>query len=183
MEVKKIVYSAAKILGMSEEVRLYFEESITDNQREAEMLLQCFNIVQQDLALDYFPLTAEDTLFSFSGRLEFSNMTHSPVRILGLKDGNGKELEYSLFPTYLQAQIGPLTVTYTYTPEDKGINEQCECGTLASELMFLYGTLAQYTLVQGLFEEAVVWDKKYKKAIEDAYSMQTSKRLKSRRWV
>lgn len=183
MEVSKILYAAAKMLGINAEVQSYFEDDICDCEREALALLQCYNLVETELALDYFPLKAEDTLLAFTGQLDFDTFTHAPVRILGLKDDEGKDVEYELFPTYLKTKEGVLTVTYTYTPNEKGVDDVCECGSSASEPMFLYGTLAHYALTQGMYEEAVAWEKKYKKAIEDAFSMQTCKRLKSRRWV
>lgn len=183
MEVKKIVYAAAKMLGLGAEVQAYFEEDVQDCEREAETLLQCYNLVEKELALDYFPLKAEDTMVSFTGRVEFSKLSHAPVRILSVKNDKEEELEYDLFPAYLKTKAGTVKVSYTYTPTEKTAFDECEYGSAVAESMFLYGTLSQYALTQGMYEEAVVWDKKYKKAIEDAYALKPCKRLASRRWV
>jgi hypothetical protein len=183
MEVFKILCAAAKMLGIGAEVQSYFEDDEYNCERESETLLQCYNLVEKELALDYFPLKAEDTLLSFTGRVEFSKLAHAPVRILEVRNDKGEKQDFELFPAYLMTNDGPLTVKYSYTPEEKGAFDECEYAGPVSETMFLYGTLAQYALTQGMYEEAVVWDKKYKKAIEDTYAMQTCKRLKSRRWV
>ena len=183
MTVTKILYAAAKMLGIGVEVEEYFENDDNNGQKEAENLLQCYNLVEKELALDYFPLKAEDTMLSFTGRVEFNQLAHAPVRILEVKNEKGEKLDFELFPAYLKAKEGTLTVVYTYTPQDKWAFDECEYGNSVSETMFLYGTLAQYALMQGMYEEALVWDKKYKKAIEDTYSLQTCKRLQSRRWV
>ncbi len=183
MEVTKIIYAAAKMLGIGAEIMAYFDDEKLDCKREAEILVQCYNLIEKELALDYFPLKREDTMLSFTGRVEFSAFSRAPVRILSVKDDKGEELEYELFPSYLKAKAGKITVIYTYTPDDKTAFDDCEYAGAASETMFLYGTLAQYALTQGMYEEAVVWDKKYKKAIEDTYALQSCKRLKSRRWV
>ncbi|MBR2441985.1 MAG: hypothetical protein IKB20_02850 [Clostridia bacterium] len=183
MIVKKILYAAAKMLGIGMEVEAYFENDTADFEREGESLLQCYNLVEKELALDYFPLNAEDTLFTLTGRVEFSKFAHAPVRILEVKNENGQKLDFELFPAYLKAQAGSLTIVYTYSPEEKGAFDECEYGSSVSETMFMYGTMAQYALLQGMYEEALVWDKKYKKAIENTYTMHSCKRLQSRRWV
>ncbi len=183
MEVINILYAAARMLGIGAEVQGYFDNDDGNGEKEAETLLQCYNIVEKELALDYFPLKAEDTMLSLTGRVDFSALSQSPVRILSVKNNKGEELEYELFPAYLKAKTGTLTIAYTYTPTEKTAFETCEHQASVTETIFLYGTLSQYALTQGMYEEAVVWDKKYKKAVQDACGFQSCKRLSSRRWV
>ena len=60
MKVKDIVLVAARTLGIYHGVSAYFEEEDSSLEREANLLLSCFNRVECALALEYVPLYAED---------------------------------------------------------------------------------------------------------------------------
>ncbi len=183
MKVKDIVLSAAQTLGIEEGVAAYFEEGIETLKREGELLLACFNTVECGLALEYLPLYAEDELLTPTKRLEFSSFTYAPVRILSVADQEGNAVAYTLYPKYLNAQAGRLKVTYTYTPDKKGIDGESDFSLLVADTLFIYGVLTEYCMAEGRFEEASVWDKKYKEAIESIVRTRSCKRLNSRRWV
>ena len=144
MKVKDIVLAAAKALGLYDGVVAYFDNGEETLKREAELLLACFNRVECSLALEYLPLYAEDELLTVTERLEFSSFTYSPVRILSVEDGEGNPVKYKLYPKYLKAQAGHCKVTYTYTPNEKGIEEESDFSLLTSETLFVHGVLAEY---------------------------------------
>lgn len=183
MKVKEIVYAAAKALGLHEDVKAYFETGEETLKREAELLLACFNRTESTLALEYLPLYAEDEILAQTGRLEFSVFTYSPVRILGVEDASGNPVKYKLYPKYLKAQAGICKVTYTYTPDEKGIDGESDFAALATSSLLIYGVLAEYCAAEGRFEESALWEKKYKEAVEGIFRTRVCKRLSSRRWV
>ena len=98
MTVREIVDLAAEELRIAKEVSEYFNGSSTAGQAKAELLLTCFNLVENELALDYFSLTKEESVNS-SGKVLFSALTYSPVRIVKVTDLSGKALEYALYPS------------------------------------------------------------------------------------
>ena len=183
MKLKDIVLKAAQMLGLEEGVAAYFESGIEALKRESELLLTCFNTVECGLALEYLPLYAEDELLTPTKRLEFSSFTYAPVRILNVTDEKGNSIAYTIYPKYIKAQAGRMKVTYTYTPDEKTIEGESEFSLLAAESLLVYGVLAEYCMAEGRFEEASVWDKKYKEAIENVIRNRACKRLASRRWV
>ena len=71
MKVKEIVLSAAESLGLGEGVSAFFDGGDPCLQREAELLLACFNRVERSLALEYLPLYAEDELLDLRARPHF----------------------------------------------------------------------------------------------------------------
>ncbi|MBQ7948284.1 MAG: hypothetical protein IJ284_00840 [Clostridia bacterium] len=183
MNVKDIVLAAAQSLGIKTGVSAYFDSGDTACEREAELLLSCFNLVESGLALDYLPLYAEDTLRSANGKVEFSSFAYSPVRILDVTDSKGNAVAYTLYAKYLKAQSGTLKITYTYTPNKKGIDEESDFDLLTGDHVFVYGVLAEYCLAENMFEEAAAWDKKFKDSIEVIFHTRKCQRLSSRRWV
>ena len=183
MKVKEIVLAAANALGIEEGVTLYFAGTDQAYQKEGERLLACFNLVENELALDYLPLHAEDVFETETGRLEFAAFKFAPVRIVRVMNEIGESVRFSVFPEYLKTEVGKLTVRYTYTPNEKGIGGESDYVLHVSERLFVYGILAEYCLGEGMFEEASIWDKKYKDAIKAACKEVPCTRLKSRRWV
>ncbi len=183
MKVKDIVYSAAKSLGVYEEIAAYFEKGEETLKREGELLLECFNRVESALALEYLPLYAEDTVLTVQDRLEYSALKYSPVRILGVENGAGEGVNYKLCATYLKAPAGKLKVTYSYTPDKKDIEGDSEFNLQTAPAMLTHGVLAEYCTAEGRLQEAAAWEKKYKEGIAAAFRGQASRRIGSRKWV
>lgn len=180
MKVKEVVLSAAESLGFEEGVSAFFEGEDTALQREAELLLACFNRVERSLALEYLPLYAEDELLTVDDEVEYSALTYDPIRILGVENGAGVSVPYKAYPRYLKVASGKLKITYTYTPNVKTIEDDSDF-TLPSVLE--HGILAEYCLSEGRLSEAAAWEEKYKKEIEGVFRGNKYKRLRSRRWV
>ena len=183
MTVLEIIRAAATELGIADDVDDYLEGVSSVGAADTENLLRCFNLVENELALDYLPLYAEEEFETETGVIYFSEFSRAAVRVVKVTDGYGNETAFKLFPEYLKTQGGKVVVRYTYTPTAKTLTDESEFKTLASVRLFAYGIAAEYSLASGLFEEAAVWDKKYKEAIACAYRSRPSKKIASRRWV
>ena len=183
MTVKDCILAAGAELGIKEGLEAYFNGSSQDKETEAEALLRCFNLVENELALDYLPLTAEENVATETGSVFYSDLKRAAVRILKVCDKWGNEVEFKLYPEYLKTQPGEWKIHYSYTPVEKSMNGQSDFLLYASVRLFAYGMAAEYSLAAGLFEEAAVWDKKYKDAIAATYRSYGSKHIRPRRWV
>ena len=183
MTVREIVLLAAKILGIEEGVNAYFEKESNTMKRQAERLVASVHLAECSLALDYIPLHAEDEVYSISGRVEFSSLANSPVKILGVTDVYGNPIAYTLYSKYIKTTSGVVKVQYTYTPRVKGLDDECDFDLLSSDSILVYGALSEYCLGEGLVAEAAEWDRKWKDLIATIYHTEKCKRLGSRRWL
>ena len=183
MKVKEVVLTAATELGIVDDVRAYIDEGNEKGKKQAELLLECFNLVENELALDYLPLCAEDTVDSASGKISYLMMKYAPVRIIKVTDEWGNSTAFTIFADYLSTQPGRVKISYTYTPNKKKMTDASDFETQVSVRLMSYGVAAEYALATGLFEDAAVWDKKYKEAIKATYTAQPCRRIESRRWV
>ncbi len=182
--IKDVIKRAAYLLGVAEQVESYLAGNADEEgKRECALLLKAFQTVENEVALDYLPLTAEEELVTATGVVRYVDFERRPVRIFCVEDEWGNSLKYELFPDYLKAQAGKWRVYYAYAPQVKTIEEACEHQTGVSERLFAYGVAAEYALTVGELTNAAVWDKKYKEALRAAYRLRPSKRLRSRRWV
>ncbi len=182
--VKDAVLSAAQSLGIGEAVKVYLDGgSNAAGEQAAKRLLQCFEQVENELALDYLPLLAEDELVSSTGVVRYADLQKPAARILCVEDEFGNSLKFRLYPTYLKSSAGKLKIIYAYAPTKKTIEEASEYTTVVSKRLLVYGMAAEYSLAVGELTAASVWDKKYKEGVQAAYKARPCKRLRSRRWV
>jgi hypothetical protein len=185
MEVKTVLLRVRELLNLPQEV----QDGITSGggsvwvQDEVNTLMQCFNAVENELAVDYLPLYHEDTVQTETGAVFYTEFSRKPVRILGVKDEKGNALKYTIFPEYLKAQAGKIVVRYTYAPEAKNVYSESDYRLQASERLLAFGVATEYCLMRGRFEEASIWEKKYKQALKTAYKAYPSVVLRTRRWA
>lgn len=185
MTVKEIILAAACELGIGEKVEAYLAGKSTDAETEtiAKALLRCFNLVENEVALDYLPLLAEEELETETGIVHYTSLSREAARVVGVWDEWGNSAPFTLFPDYLKTQPQKVLVRYTYLPKEKTFESESDFTLGASVRLFAYGVAAEYALASGLFEEAAVWEKKYKNAIKAAYCSKPARRIRSRRWA
>ena len=182
MTVKDVIALAAEELGIGDVVKAYLGGDKSQGEAETKALLRCFNLVENEVALDYLPLFAEDTVFTETGAVEYSALTKEAVRILSVKDSSGNSVKYKIFPSYLSAQAGELVIRYTYTPTAKTLDDESDFLLLVSDRLLAYGMAAEYCFSCGLYDEGEAWNKKYKDALKAAYRAKPAKVMRSRRW-
>ena len=183
MTVKEVIITAAGLLELEEKVSAFVGGDNTVGEEETAALVKCFNLVENEVALDYFPLTVEETVRTDTGRIAYKDLSKAAVRILGVKDESGSSVAYKVYPEYLTAQPGVLTIGYTYTPDKKDLDGESDFQLIVSERLLAYGIAAEYCFSTGYYEEGEVWNKKYKDALAAAYRSSPAKSLRSRRWV
>jgi hypothetical protein len=186
MKVREILSQAAFLLG-KEELDEFFAGNDTSAesalQQDAETFLRCYNMVENEIALDYLPLTTEQTMDASAGKVMYTAFLRTPVSITGVTDVYGNKLPYTIFPTYLQTAKGRVAVTYSYAPTEKVLSSESEFVARASKNLLAFGVAGEYCLMKGLYEEAVVWDKKFRDALLCACAQNSPRVVRSRRWV
>ncbi|MBQ8407210.1 MAG: hypothetical protein IJY38_04750 [Clostridia bacterium] len=183
MEVKDILLKAAAQMGILDRVKGAYDNGTANQDEEVQALLKCFHLVENEVALDYIPLRAEDTLISPSGTVRFSELALKPVRIISVTDEWGNSLKFKLFHDFLKTEAGKIKILYSYLPMEKDAFGESDFQLLLSERALSFGVCAEYCLLSGLYEQANVWQNKYKDAIKAAMRSQKSRVISSRRWA
>lgn len=184
MTIKDVLSQAAFLLGKDELVSYLKGENGYESQAsEAAALLKCYNIVENEIALDYIPLTAEQTVSVLAGKIYYTVLTHTPVSVLSVTDTYGNKLPFTIYPEYVQTKSGARVIDYTYAPTAKTLTGNCEYGNRVSLRVFAYGVACEYCLINGRYEEALVWDRKYKDALLCVAALNRPHIVRARRWV
>ena len=126
MKVRNVISLAAASMGREDLVAMA-ENCAAEPAGELASLLRCYNLVENEVALDYFPLKRRER-FSVCGVLPFSEFSSAPVEILEVKREDGGPLSYDLRPDALAIAggTGEISVLYTYVPKEKEWGDDAE---------------------------------------------------------
>lgn len=182
MTVKEVVLLAATHLGIVDEVESYVENKV-GNGKNTLLLVDCFNLVENEIALDYLPLYAEEEKQTLTGKIEYSAFQKPVTRVLKVTGADGAYQSYTCFPDCIKTSVGKIKIFYAYSPYKKTIDDCSDYETQVSTRLLSYGVAAEYATAMGLYEEASVWDKKYKDALAAAYALKPTSKMPSRGWV
>ena len=184
MKVKDVIILAAEEIGVADKVNGYLSQGSEEGESIVKALLRCFNLVENELAIDYFPLYVEDVVLTETGKIFYSELTESPVRIDLVTNSNGNRALFTLFPDYIKLEKpDTYTIVYGYAPKKKELEDDVSFQTTVSDRLLAMGIAAEYCAACGLYEEGAVWDEKYKDAIKAAHKNKPSRIMRTRRWV
>lgn len=183
MKVKEIVTMASELIGVYDSVAVDLEGSANDYGRDTQALLTAVSLVENEIALDYLPLKAEDTVVNDLGIVRFSHLSNAPVRILSVTDEWGNAEKFEIFPDFIRVKRGKVKILYTYAPIEKTLDQQLETASVVSARVFAYGVCKEYCTAVGLYEQAGVWDRKFKDGMMAAMRLGKSRVVASRRWA
>lgn len=184
MTVKSILSLAAANLGR-EDLVAAVNDCAQEPCGEVASLLRCYNLVENEIALDYFPLKTEESILS-GGVVPYARLQHAPVTILSVTGENGIAQDFEVRPARIVltgAKNRQLTVVYTYSPAEKSFTDDCELGGNISARLLSFGVACEFCLTNGQFSEAAAWEKKYREALRAAHSRRRPLSVRSRRWV
>jgi hypothetical protein len=187
MKIKDIVSAAATLLGR-EDICSYlsngFTEDITTTKKDTDILLRCFNLVENEIALEYKPLIYCENISNDDGLIYFQNLEKQIIEIIKVEDESGNKLKYKLFNTYLKTKPENIIVYYSYIPEKKDIEGESDYSESIMPLRIMaQGIACEFTLISAMYDEAVLWDKRYKDSLERICIKTTKKTMPARRWI
>lgn len=181
MLVRDVAASAAEELGRDD---LAAALRAGETEGEAASLVAAYNFVENELALDHFPLKAEETHTPIGGKILYTVFAHPPVRIFNVYGEDGKQAKYDMYPTCLVLKdfAGPARVEYAYAPARKSAGDKAECAAAVSERLLALGVAREFSLSRGKYEEANFWHGRFEEALRAAGSPRRGLRIRGRRW-
>ncbi len=186
MTVKEVVMLAAKNVGRDDLAALLSSGAAAGSgeQAEIESLVRCYNLVENEIALDYFPLRAAETLTVTRSMIPFSAFAHAPVHIEKAVTG-GRIARFSLFPDGIfmtDLEKGKAEITYSYAPEQKQLGDPCEVPAKISARLLSFGVAGEFCLTSGETGRATMWQSRYQDALRANNLLRKTLRIRSRRW-
>lgn len=188
IKMREVIELSCVLLQLEYALQLLKEpESLNENLREQaekdlEQVLCCANYICEEIAADYINLKASQRFNSAAGQIIYSAFEHIPIDIYSVRQG-GEDVPFQLFPRHLETAAGEIEVRYTYKPQKKELDDFLDFDARLSARAAAYGTAAEYSLMKGLYEESVIWDKRYKDSLFSALKTKKSINMPKRSWV
>jgi hypothetical protein len=157
MTVSEVIELSALLLDIE------LTEDIKNN------LVRCHNLVEQELATDYFPILEVDKFFHVDDKIYYKDFSRKPYMLKGIQDFHGDSVSFRLTPEYINLiknyDGGTFFVKYYYIPDAKELYSTCTYGAEYISIL-KYGIAAEYCLAKGNFEQAKIYNDKYKERIK-----------------
>ncbi len=173
--VKEVMEAAASLVGLDPNGEGFSSEK--------PILLRCCNFIENELALDYFPLVKMEPLTAEEGAILYTAFSEAPIRIFSVFGERGEEKGFCALADRLLVQGERVNVEYAYAPREKGEGEAAEFSPRISLRVAAYGVAAEYLLSTSRFAEAASFDKKYRDALRAAAQVRKKLTMKGRRWA
>ena len=185
MKVKDILILCCDLLE-EENVKAYLNNQTAFDEESAvkdlELLLKCYNLITDEISREYYRLTYTETFTPINGVINFIDFTFNPVIINSVTTIDGKEVNYKINPVKIYVDK-TVKIEYSYACPERLLDEESDFSfTKISKRVLAYGTVVEYMLIKGMFEQAVMWRDAYKSALLSCISVRKSKKLKSREW-
>lgn len=183
IQVSEVLAAAAQLVGRDD---LLNKIAGAQEDSEVTLLLKCYNLIENELALDDFPLKARESLSPAKGELAFSAFRKAPTEIFSVALPSGMGIPFKLFADKIEVaeNVKEVVVTYAYPPAEKAKGDVCECTGKISLRLLALGVAAEYLLAHGLYAEASAFEERYREALRSAVrTTERKRRIRARRWV
>lgn len=191
MKIKDIVRLAAVFLQLDVNEEVFCEEADTafvqaefNSDKRLKLLKDCTEFVLNQIATDYLPLKKTEKVFSEDGTIPYGEFARDMIEATSVKNSCGQNVRFSHLPDGLfVGERGEMEVTYFYRPGEKTFFDEAETGSCkVTDRVVALGVAAEYSFVCGLFDEASMWDVRYKDSLKIAVRKKGAVTLRARRW-
>ncbi len=188
MKVKEIIKNVCVYLGKEEllESSLLEEEGVvpTNLQKNVvDKMVKCLNLITSEIASDYLPIIKEKEIIFNNGEIDALSIDENIQEIISIKNKFGKNLRYK----YVNDKIICLTtnaiVTYKVYPKEVTFDDDAEnFGERLSARVLAYGVASEYCYLEMLYDDASIWESRFKNALIINTRKKGEVKLKKRGW-
>jgi hypothetical protein len=169
MTVKEIIKLVCEFIGEKELLaKLKSTEEVSFTTREQEKLdtlVDCFNLVNQEIASDYLPFMTKEDVVANGGVLNFADLSKVVINIYEVKNRFGMNLKFKVFPSFIEINGKAKSVVYSFLPTDLTLESDVEMMCGLSARIYAYGVASEYLLVDGVSEDAEIWEERFKESL------------------
>lgn len=185
MIVKNIIKKVVNLTGnnaLSEAIESNSFSS--EQQQEINLLVDCVNLTNSNIATNYVKLYATKKITNYSDIINYSNIANNMIYdIVSVKTLSGKDVNFALTTSGIVVKNGTYIVKYTYFPKDVDYDDTITNYPIkVSERVFVYGVISEYLYIKGVFDEAQMWEERFKNEIISTLRQQKNTKLKMSRW-
>lgn len=189
MSTKQILELTATFLGKEELLNCaYFtgsdEQISNEDAKELDMLLRCLNLVVSDISTEYLPIYREKDITFNDGKMNLKDIDSDLFQIVSLKDEYNNNIRFRIFDSHISANCEHAHIVYTVFAKTCTLDGEVEkFSTIIPFRVLSYGTAMEYCFISSLFDDAQIWESRYKNSLLSLSSKKHNIVMPKRRWI
>lgn len=190
MNAKNVLKIASLFVNLSTEFTPIIDETEdtvdAQTQKEFEIFLKCLNLAYTEISTDYLPILESKQVLVENKKVYLDDISTSIKDIVSVKlASNGKNVKYTLFSNYIEINAaGYVDIVYSIYPTDLTLSSDIDSfGGKISEKCLALGTASEYCYINGFYDEAEMWDNRFKQSLQIACRKKSEITLPRRRWL
>ena len=184
MLVKDIIKLSCDFLDKSELAEKISSSSYSlseEESKEIASLEKCFNLVREEIALELLPSVKVDKVKSQNLKVPFTLLSSQPINIFAVKDLTGRTVKHRIMQDYIVVFANEVEIWYTSKPEKLAIKDKFS--SILPERIYAYGVAREYYIKKSLYNDAKIWEERFKNSVEMLEPKKSGRSLPRRRWL
>lgn len=188
MKVKEILKNVCVYLGKEELLECSFfeengEEASSILQNDLNKMLKCLNLILGEIASDYMPIIKQKEITLKNGEVNVFDIDENIHEIVSIKNKFGKNLKYKYLENKIICLATNVVVEYKVYPTEVLLDGDVECfgGRLSSRVL-AYGVASEYCYNDMLYDDATIWENRFKNALLISCRKKGEIKVKKRGW-
>lgn len=186
MLVKEIIKKVVNFTNNYELSKSMELGEYTDTQqREIDLLVDCVNLTNSNIATNYIHLIKTKDVYNGTGTIQYSKITNEMIyNIISVTTKLGTKIDFNVRSEGIETKMGDVRITYSYFPSDVNLEDKIlSYPTKVNERIFVFGVISEYYYAKGVFDEAQIWEEKFKLEMRNLMRSPSTKTIKKRRWL
>ena len=183
MKVKEVILKACDFIDKQELASAIKEGLVLTEQQQAlkENLLAYFNLVREEIANEFQPIMQTEKFIVKNFKLSFSEFSSQVQDIYSIRDKFGRNVNYKIFDGYIFVCGREVEVIYSSKAENLPFDG--EFSSNLPERIFAYGIAREYFFLNNLYDDANVWEGRFKGALSIMLRRKSEVKIPQRRWI
>ena len=189
MTVLEVLENASLYLNLKEEFESIFNnengaEISKETQNQFNNLVNCLNIVANDIASKYCKLLTYDEVEFVNNSFDIFKLSKKVNKIFAVKDKNGLRKNFKIIDNKIVCDNScNFVVEYSYYPQQLTKDDNLNVfGGKISLKTFVMGVACEYCFVNGFFDDAKIWEERFVNGINSNLRKIGHSHMPKRRW-
>ena len=171
MTTKQVLYLTATFLGKEDLLNCpYFTgeegEISAEDQKELDILNRCLNLIVSEISTDYLPIYKQKNVSFVNKELKLNSVDENIYQIVKIQNEYGSCVRFKIYDDTVKADVKKAIITYTSFADKCELGGDVEnfSGKIADRVL-AYGTAMEYSFISSLYDDATIWESRYKNAL------------------
>lgn len=153
---------------------------VEDDATEVASYVNCLNLVRNEIATEFIPNAKTERLTVTDNRLDYTSFSSEVIEVLSVKNRLGESVKFDAFSDHIELENGTFEIKYNANPET--LTLKSEFVSNIPERVYAYGILREYYYIQTLYEDASVWDARFKNSLQALERKKNETIIRKRGW-